>query len=99
MTLAKFRAFAESMKTADVTLANTLQASQKITSILAKYASALLALAKKTVHNGGKGKIYDKNIKRNNSGYRMYFSLYNAWTTFIKKVKSWQELKVINKRT
>lgn len=63
---------------------------------MAKFAFALLALAKKTARNGGKGKIYDKNIKRNNSGYRMRFSLYNARTTFIK-VKSWQELKVINK--
>lgn len=82
-----------------VTFANTLQALQKTISILAKYASALLALAKKTVRNGGKGKIYDKNIKCNNSGYRLRFSLYNAWTTFIKKVKLWQELKVINRRT
>ena len=91
MTRAKFRAFAESMKTVVVTFANTLQASRKTTSILAKFAFALHALAKKTDRNGGKGKIYDKNIKRNNSGYRLRFSLYNARATFIKKVKEWQE--------
>lgn len=73
-----------------------MQASQKTTSILAKYAFALLALAKKTVRNGGKGKIYDKNIKCNNSGYRLRFSLYNAWTTFIKgeimaRIKSYKQ--------
>ena len=54
----RFPAFAESMKTAVATFANTLQASQKIISILAKFAFALLALAKKTDRNGGKGKIF-----------------------------------------
>lgn len=58
--LVKFRALAESILTAVVTFANTLQASQKTISILAKFAFALLALAIKTVRNGGKGKIYEK---------------------------------------
>ena len=58
MIRAKYPAFAESMKTAVVTHANTLQASQKTTSILAKYAFALLALVIKTDYNGGKEKIF-----------------------------------------
>lgn len=85
VTRAKFRAFAVSTSMAVVTLANTLQVSQKTISILAKFAFALLALQIKTDRNGDKGKIYDKNIKRNNSGYRLRFSLYNARTTFIKR--------------
>ena len=56
---ARFRAFAESMKTAVVTFANTLQASQKTALILAKFAFALLALLIKSARNGGKGKIFE----------------------------------------
>lgn len=63
VTLAKFPAFAVNTLTAVVTFANTLQASQKTNSILAKFAFALHALAKKTAHNGGKGKIFK--MKRN----------------------------------
>lgn len=58
VTRVRFPAFAESMKTAVVTFANTLQASQKTNSILAKFAFVLHALAKKTDRNGGKGKIF-----------------------------------------
>lgn len=58
VTRAKSPAFAVSTSTAVVTFANTLQASQKIMPILAKFAFALHALAKKTDRNGGKGKIF-----------------------------------------
>lgn len=58
VTRVRFRAFAVYILTAVVTCANTLQASQKIISILAKFAFALHALAKKTVRNGDKGKIF-----------------------------------------
>ena len=54
----KSHAFAVSTSTADATFANTLQASQKTTSILAKYAYALHAFLIKTVRNGGKEKIF-----------------------------------------
>lgn len=60
---ARFRAFAESMKTGVVTFANTLQASQKTISILAKFAFAPHASQIKTVHNGDKGKTFK--MKRN----------------------------------
>lgn len=62
---ARFRAFAVNILTADVTFANTLRASQKTTSILAKYVFALLALLIKTARNGGKGKIFKMKMKRN----------------------------------
>ena len=63
VTRARFRAFAVSTSTAVVTFANTLQTSQKIISILAKFAFALHASQIKTVHNGGKGKTFK--MKRN----------------------------------
>ena len=63
VTHAKFCVFAVNILTAVVTLANTLQASQKTNSILAKFVFALHALAKKTDRNGDKGKIFK--MKRN----------------------------------
>ena len=98
----RFRAFAESILTAVVTFANTLQASQKIISILAKFAYALHALRIKTVRNGGKGKIFKNDKKYYNmcyfSGRMLHACIHDARTTFIK-VESWQGLKATNKHT